>query len=53
VVRHVTGPFPVSPVPALAGEVDRRLLGTGHRLEPDMPVELDDQLPVMLSESVS
>ena len=29
-----------SPVPALAGEVAIRLLGTGHQLEPDMPVEM-------------
>jgi hypothetical protein len=55
--RYVTGPFPVSlvpvlagevstgtgssrwsgsPVPDLAGEVAHRLLGTGHRLEPNI-----------------
>jgi hypothetical protein len=30
-LRHVTGPFSVSPVPVLAGGVAHRVLDTGHR----------------------
>jgi hypothetical protein len=29
--------------PVLAGEVAHQLLDTGHRLEPDMPVEMRSQ----------
>ena len=32
-----------SPVPVLASEVAIWLLGTGHRLEPDIPVEMSSQ----------
>jgi hypothetical protein len=42
-IRHVTGPFPVSPVPSLVGEVTHQLDPTGHRTEPDMPVEMSSQ----------
>ena len=53
-LRDATGPFPVSPVPALTGEVVHRYrlspvkwftgkIRPDHRSEPDIPVEMNSQ----------